>query len=154
MKYYVTTVGVPWISFMFLWTYYYFFICAFFQASWEQKLIDRVYNVEKGCRKRASDASTQSTRKKRKGLDRYPPVTHLSDEATYHRNAAALDKELEKVKPRKEILLELMRVTFPQRRQQILSDDYGSVQEVMVNYPAFSYPEIVSKCIYAWMWNK
>ena len=105
-------------------------------------MIDRVYNVQKGCRRREDDSS-QPTKKKRKGLDRYPPVANPSDEATYNRHASAMEKELEKVKPRKEVLLELMKATFPQRRRQILSDEYCSVKEVMETYPALSYPDIV-----------
>lgn len=80
-------------------------------------------------------------------MDRYPPITHLSDEATHHRNTAALEKELEKAKPRKEVLLELMKATFSRRREQILSGENLFVKEMMENYSAFSYPDIVSTCI-------
>ena len=134
------------MGFMVIWSCQQSFICAFLQASWEQKLIDSVYNVEKGYRKWANDTSdsTESPKKKKRSLDRYQPIIHLSDEATYHRNAAALEKELEKAKPRKEVLLELMKATFPQRRQQVLSDEGLPVQEMLENYPAFSYPDIVS----------
>lgn len=118
----------------------------FSQASWEQKLIDRVYNVEKGHRKRTNDEPCRPSKKRKKGSDRYPPLSHynLSDEATQSRNYAAMTKELEKPRPRKDVLMEMMKLTFPHRRQQILSDDCESAQEVIDNFPALSYPDIVS----------
>ena len=94
-----------------------------FQGSWAGKLLDRVYNLEKKRkRSRPSNGLNTCTPAKRgrpsnsskANLFRYPPVRsdlQRPDEDTDVRNVAALQKEFEKEKPRKDVVIQLMKDT-------------------------------------------
>ena len=81
--------------------------------------MDRVYNIEKKGKKRARSDDDCSSPAKRgrppKGTTQslYPPVqcNGMLDEDTDKRNVAALIKECEKEKPRKELVLQLVKDT-------------------------------------------
>lgn len=74
-------------------------------------------------------------------LQRYPPlqIGNTDDGEA----AEALCKELEKDKPRRDVVLPLFKETFPERRQYILSTQ-SSVAEITTRYKALSLPYAVS----------
>lgn len=92
---------------------------ALLQASWEKRLIDRVYNVYKGEKRKLTDqeeaSSSVPSRKRPKILERYPPLNTAA--STVERHRKALDQELQKEKPRMNVVLELMELTFSHRRE-------------------------------------
>ena len=60
-------------------------------------------------------------------LSRYPPISPGDGETScdalaFERNMELMKKELEREEPRKEIMLRLMKLTYPVRREYILSD--------------------------------
>ena len=121
------------------------------QASWEKRLIGRVYNVSKGDKKRQSEEEEASppAKKRPKLLDRYPPLSpsDITDESTHERHMKAIKDELARDKPRTCVLQELMELTFCHRREFVLS--YAtSVDEILMTYPALRQPDVVStlKC--------
>ena len=65
-----------------------------------------------------------------------------ADENSEKINAEAIEKELDKEKPRKEVLLPLMKSTFPARRSYILHEA-GSVNDTVQKYPALKMHFIV-----------
>ena len=116
------------------------------QGSWEKKLIERVHNVAKAGKKRASQSSAPSAKRGRPKQEnpifqRYPAVEfgQHADE----NQVQALQKELEKEKPRKDVVLPLLKQTFPERRQYILST-HASVVELTERYRALILPYAVS----------
>lgn len=118
------------------------------QASWVRKMMDRVNNVEK-TRKRVAVNSLDETPRKRGrpkrviSLEtRYPSIRPQGDERTQQEHVQALSKELGKDKPRKEILLPLMKSTFYERRQYILNS-CESVLTKLEKYPALRMPPLV-----------
>lgn len=115
-----------------------------------KKLSDRMYNVEKG-RKRDADDSLEATPKKRGRPKRvvtlecrYPSIRPLEgeDATQQQQRIQAISKEMEKEKPRKDILLPLMKSTFYARRQYILDND-GSVFCKVQKFPALKMPPLV-----------
>ena len=59
-----------------------------------------------------------------------------SDDAAYQQNSEALSKELQRGKPRKDVVLSLTRQTFPVRRACVLSNaEDVSVQSLLCDYP-------------------
>ena len=117
------------------------------QASWEKRLIDRVYNVYKGEKRKHTDQEDASTsvpsRKRPKILERYPPLNITAiDEGTSDRHMRALDLELQKKEPRMNVLLELMELTFNHRREFVLNEA-SSVDEIIAKYPALQKADIV-----------
>ena len=67
-------------------------------------------------------------------LARYPPLRDTADDiVTISRNVAALQKELERDSPRKEIVLSLARQTFIKRREEILIDSGEESATVLLN---------------------
>ena len=119
------------------------------QASWEKRLIDRVYNVYKGEKRKHTDqeeaSSSVPSRKRPKILERYPPLNASSiDEGTVERHRKALDLELQKERPRMNVILELMELTFSHRREYVLNEA-SSVEEIVEKYPAFGKPDVVRK---------
>ena len=120
------------------------------QGSWVKKIMDRVYNVEKS-RKRAAVDEIDDTPKKRGRpkriinlATRYPSIQlcaqgdHLDQQ-----HIQAISKEMENDKPRKEILLPLLKSTFYVRRQYILEND-DSVLTLLEKYPSLKMPSLVS----------
>ena len=73
---------------------------------------------------------------------RYLSIRPQGDESTQQEHMQALTKELEKEKPRKDILLPLMKSTFYQRRQYILNND-DSVLSKLEKYPALRMPPLI-----------
>ena len=124
------------------------------KGSWEKRIIDRVHNIRStSSRKRASTDDIEGTPTKRgrpKGsslLNRYPPVPDSdNDTVSNERNLIALKKEMEKEKPRKDVILSLLHQTFQIRRDEILSDrNEVSVSSILSSYKALSLPYAVSK---------
>lgn len=121
-----------------------------FYGSWENKLIERVHNVAKSSKKRSCESTSTPPAKRGRPpkfedpmLQRYPPV-QLSDTCTDDGNATeALSRELEKDKPRKDVVLPLLKETFAQRRHYILSTQ-TSVADITAQYKALLLPYAVS----------
>ena len=65
------------------------------------------------------------------------------DDASQLRHSKLLKSELKKVNPNKRTVRELMKRTFPLRREEIV-EGMGSVQDVLSSYAALKYPEEVS----------
>lgn len=118
-----------------------------------KKIMDRVYNVEKS-RKRAAVDSVDNTPKKRGRpkkvinlASRYPSIQpHGNDTAQQQIHTQAILKEMDKEKPRKDILLPLMKTTFHARRQYILESE-DSVLTKLEKFPALKMPSLVG-CMY------
>ena len=69
-----------------------------------------------------------------------------NDTVSNERNLIALKKEMEKEKPRKDVILSLLHQTFQIRRDEILSDrNEVSVSSILSSYKALSLPYAVSK---------
>ena len=107
--------------------------------------------MEKGSRKRKLSGDNDPTPTKRgrpKKITtleyRYPPInTDSSVEPTLEkRNLEALSKETGKPKPRKEVVLPLMKSCFFSRRQYVMNDAQ-SVIEILEKYPALKMPSVV-----------
>ena len=118
------------------------------QASWEQKITERVYNIQKGCKRK--DEAPPASKRPRIGRGRYPPLNEdsLPDDTTYSRHIAALEKELESKKPMVEALQQLMELTFVTRRKFVM-EDASSAQQIIEKFPALKMPDIVSTCVHA-----
>lgn len=77
-----------------------------------------------------SETDTDSSPKAKHGrpkvtqvLARYPPLRDTrDDDVTITRNMNLIEKELGKERPRKEVLLSLVRQTYSARRQQVLTE--------------------------------
>lgn len=119
------------------------------QGSWVKKIMDRVYNVEKSRKRKCDDCEDSGPPKKRgrpKRLinleTRYPKMCAQDEDAGGHPNEEALRKEMEKEKPRKDIVLQLMKGTFYTRRQYILNSE-GSVVSKLAKYPGLRMSTVV-----------
>ena len=120
------------------------------QGSWEKKLIERVHNVAKTGKRSCSDPTTSASKRGRPKdaplMQRYPPLPCVDDEI--HENEKeeqALKKELQKEKPRKEVIIQLMRATFQCRRCYILTKSSSeTVLHVSSNFKALTIPYVVS----------
>ena len=116
------------------------------QGSWQKRLIERVYNVEKSQvkEKHHSDDDSSPPPKKTKSGSQYPPIDHLRacDDLTYDRHLTAMDNELKKEKPRKEVIAELMRNTFVQRREFVLNVA-ESVTDILQKYEGLKMADMV-----------
>lgn len=75
---------------------------------------------------------------------RYPPLTHSDDNVDASDSIDALNIELEKPKPRKDVVLSLMKSTYYPRRTFILNDP-GTVSNKVTKYSAFMMPSVVSE---------
>ena len=111
--------------------------------------MDRVYNVEKSRKRKASDSIDETPRKRGRPKrvmnleSRYPSIRPQEDESAQQQHLPAISKELEKEKPRKEILLPLMKSTFYARRQYILNSS-DSVLSKLEKFPALKMLPLVS----------
>ena len=90
--------------------------------------------------KKRAASDCESTPKAKRGrlkvslvLTRYPPG---NDDITVQRNLQLLLKEVQKDRPRKEVVLSLARQTYSARRQNILS----SSEEIYVSLLLQEYP--------------
>ncbi len=111
-------------------------------------MMDRVYNVEKGRKRNASqsEATPPAKRGRSKKIDsifgsRYPAVQH-TDDANADENQKALEREMEHNKPRKDIVLPLMNKLFYNRRQYLLKST-ESVVEKVTKFPALKMTSVV-----------
>ena len=111
---------------------------------------EKMHNLK--AKKRVSSDS-ESTPKAKRGrpkislvLTRYPPVQDTGDDdVTVQRNMQLLNKELQKDRPRKEIILALARQTYPARRQRILAGcDNLTIALLLQEYSALRKPYVVS----------
>ena len=110
--------------------------------------MERVYNVEKSnVRKPSAEADSTDVppKKKYKVSSLYPPLDHsqAADDITFERHYSAMENELSKDKPRKEVVANLMRQTFIQRRDFVLNDA-ESVSQILGRYSGLKLPDIVS----------
>lgn len=114
-----------------------------------KKIMDRVYNVEKS-RKRAAQDSIDDAIPRKRGrpkrvinlASRYPPLQPSTSDPAQEQHMQAIVKEMEKEKPRKDILLPLMKSTFYVRRQHIL-DSEETVTTKLERFPALRMPPVV-----------
>ena len=102
-----------------------------------------------------SGSSTAPAPKRRKVDDLskhlYPSLTAgVEDPASNERNRTQLKKELEKTKPSKDVLTELMKRTFGSRRNCVL-DEAVSIKEICVEYPLLKRSAYVSQCLLEYM---
>lgn len=119
------------------------------QGSWVKKIMDRVYNLEKGRKRKAADLADDTTPRKRGRpkrvislISRYPPLQPQSTDTAQEQQVHAIMKEMDKEKPRKDILLPLMKATFYARRQYIL-DSEDSVLTKLEKFPALKMSPMV-----------
>ena len=71
--------------------------------------------------------------------------TGAIDDIEEERNVAALQKEMDRENPRKDIILPLLKETFTSRRQHILGDsDDLSATTILETYKPLSLPFVVS----------
>ena len=108
--------------------------------------MDRVYNVEKSRKRKASDSIDETPRKRGRPKrvmnleSRYPSIRPQEDESAQQQHLPAISKELEKEKLRKEILL---KSTFYARREYILNSS-DSVLSKLEKFPALKMLPLVS----------
>ena len=101
-------------------------------------------------RKRVNSDS-KSTPKAKRGrprvslvLARYPPMKDTGDDdIAVQRNNQLLIKELQKDRPRKEVVCSLARQTYSTRRQNILSSEEATVAHLTQEFPFLKKPYIV-----------
>ena len=72
----------------------------------------------------------------------YPTIL-ASDEESYERHMTRMTKELEKLNPNPDILIELMRQSFPNRRNWIITEEHP-VSAVCEKFPLLRSPGHVS----------
>ena len=123
------------------------------KGSWEKRIIDRLHNTRSASKRLCSDSGQSSPCKRGRPkasviMNRYPPVrvdSDFKDAATDERNKKTLLKELERENPRKEIVLSLLRQTFSNRREDVLSESADvSVRTILSTHPALTLPYAVS----------
>lgn len=122
------------------------------QGSWEKKLIDRINNSEKhrkAKRKRASSDDDSTPPKKRgrpkKNISdsRYPQPMK-TEGGDSRKSLEALEIEIKKEHPRKEVVLPLMKSCFMERRDFVINDASCAV-EILQKYPALKLSSVVSQ---------
>ena len=115
-----------------------------------------MHNVRSACaKKRPPVDEGQGTPVKRgrpKGtslLNRYPPLPEgINDDASNQRNITALQREMEKERPRKDVVLSLLNQTFATRREEIVSDSADvTLTSILTKYKALTLPYAVCTCI-------
>ena len=99
--------------------------------------------------KKRATSDSDSTPKAKRGrprvslvLTRYPPVRDTGDDdIAVQRNTQLLIKEVQKDRPRKEVVCSLARQTYSSRRQKILSS--SGVAHLLQEYPFLKKTYIV-----------
>ena len=115
-----------------------------------EKIIDRIHNTRSSSKRlqNHSDESSPCKKGRPKVSFRYPPLradAEFTDAATDERNKRALQKQLDREHPRKEIVLSLLRQTFGCRREDIPSESTDvSVATISSTHPALTLPYVVS----------
>ena len=112
--------------------------------------MDRVYNTEKGRKRAAIELDSADDTPKKRGrpkriislASRYPAVHSHGNGTPQPQDLQAISKEMEKAKPRKDILLPLMKSTFIARRQYILESD-DSVLTKLEKFSPLKMPPVV-----------
>ena len=127
-------------------------------------MIERVHNVNSACaKKRPPVDEGQGTPVKRgrpKGtslLNHYPPLPEgINDDASNQRNITALQRQ----RPRKDVVLSLLNLTFATRREKIVSDSADvTLTSILTKYKAFTLPYAVCICtcmcsvVYVYLWQ-
>lgn len=114
-----------------------------------------MHNVRSACaKKRPSSDEGQGTpvkkgRPKGSSLHRYPPLPEVNmDAASNERNMNALKKEMDREKPRKDVVLSLLKQTFSTRRDEIVSDCSDvTVTSIISIHKALTLPYAVCKTL-------
>ena len=90
--------------------------------------------------------------KKQSLLSRYPPITEVQNDATSNeRDLKALKKEMDKDRPRKDVVLSLLTQTFIVRRDEILSEgSQMTITSIISAHKALTLPYAV--CDYCSMY--
>lgn len=112
--------------------------------------MDRVYNVEKNRKRKVGDSEDGSDVPSKRGRpkriisleSRYPSVRQAEGQEVVQVDVAIL-KEMEKERPRRDVLLSLMKSSFCSRRQCILHNE-ESVTAKLQKFPALKMPFVVS----------
>lgn len=76
-------------------------------------------------------------------LMQVPPIPAGEDDHSFERLNNMLKSEYKKQRPRKEVLVELMRATYPQRRANILATS-TPVADLLIKYPFLGKEEQAS----------
>lgn len=108
-------------------------------GSWEKKLIENIHNLRSASKgKRPLEADDETPKPKRgrpkisRILTRYLPVKDTGDDdTTTDRSKLLLKKELDKERPRKDVVLMLARQTYLYRRATVLSELDTSVTQLL-----------------------
>lgn len=130
-------------------------MCICLQGSWERKLIERANNAVKPERKRQAEASDTPIPPSKRGrpkkdalLERYPEYNNTSEASSLavSESQKALDKELEKETPRKDLVLPLVKTTFPYRRPLVVqaASQKVSIQALIGEHKCLKLPYAVS----------
>ena len=82
-----------------------------------------------------------TVKRKLKAFD-LPPIPPGEDETSFERHNRVLKTEYNKANPNVSTVKELMKVTFPMRRQDILS--HGHTYDPLQKYPYLQQPSHVS----------
>jgi hypothetical protein len=119
-------------------------------GSWLQRIQERIYNVEKGTKKRESATNGEEPGPSKKKGRQYPSIDEGSavNEEVYQQHLKALDSELKRGNPRQDQLLTLMSETFINRRDFVL-EEAMSARQIINKFPAFKFTEIVSFNLHA-----
>ena len=110
--------------------------------------MDRVYNIEKSRKRKASDSGQDLPKKRGRPKSvinlesRYPTVCPEEIGSSDSHFVEALSKEMEKENPRKDVILQLMKSTFYSRRRYILQSE-SSVTCKLEKFPALKMPPVV-----------
>lgn len=88
--------------------------------------MERIHNVAKTGKRPSSESATPALKRGYpKGdnpiMQRYLPLLCDNEAQDHDQEEQALKKELEKEKPRKEVIIQLMRATFQSRHHYILT---------------------------------
>ena len=124
------------------------------QGSWEKRLIERANNAAKPERKRQAEMSDTPIPPSKRGrpkkdalLERYPAYnTSEASSLAVSQSQKALDKELEKETPRKDLVLPLVKTTFPYRRPLVVqaASQKVSIQTLIGEHKCLKLPYAVS----------
>lgn len=119
-------------------------------------MVERARNVvkrdsKKGKHPLGDNGDTPTPKRRSKGSDllrRYPvgriASSDIENPETIAEHQKAMNKELQKTRPRDSILLSLMKSTFGVRRMFVLSDAI-SVGAILHEYPALSRPAVIEQ---------
>ena len=117
------------------------------QESWKRYLITKCQNLNRCEKKSDTDDSPAPSAKRLKMSPLKHPYssfsTEMEDDTSHERNLTLLKKEAAQVKPRADVLKDLMKRTYGRRRKLIL-DGYDSVQHLCSEYSSLKKAFIVS----------